>query len=149
MGALKTDDVIKGVLDLAKTAQELENVKKEHHELSQQIGQLENNLNVLKRANKEEREAFDKLKKEKQEYMDSTTQEISKLQNSRASLSASLAPEVAQLNSLKSQLEGFKNEISNKDKELNDKYNMLSKNQSEFEEKKNIVKQIKELAEKL
>jgi predicted nucleic acid-binding Zn-ribbon protein len=143
------EDIVKTVLDLAKTSEELDSVKKDLTELKQQKGQLESNVVVLKRARQDEQEKYDSQKREKDKQIADLNSEISKLQTQRNQLSNSAIPELQRIESLKASVNTQQGELRKQD-ELNTKREKsFAENYKKVDEKIKIISQIKELADKL
>lgn len=146
---LQKDDILKSILDLGKTAQELEGVKKEIEELKQVKGQLDHEVALLKKTRIEENDLFSKEQIERKAKKEELEKAINELQNHRSSLSNSAIPELLKLQNLKDSIDSGKVTLDNQQERLNAQVNQHSKNQQELEDKKEILKQIKELTEKL
>jgi len=75
--------------------------------------------------------------------------EISQLNAKKSSISGSLSSEFLKLNNLKDQIASENSRLDNRTSGMENREKSFSETQKQFEEKKAILKQIKELSDKL
>ena len=138
-----------GLLGIAEQIQELDNLEKEIYQSKQEKGQLLHDINLLTKDKEEISVELHKKKDEFKAEISSLEKITSGLQTKRDGLIANTAPEIAQLTSLKEQINRDNVALETKQTNLNRQYNNLSKEQAELEEKKRLLEQIIEIAKQL
>jgi hypothetical protein len=143
------ETTIKEVLEISKSLKDKKVIANEVAELKQEKARLEKEVIILKNAQKDEQSKFDKIKKDGDKQADELNSAVRELQARRSALASSTAPEIRKLEALKEQTRVENTALDNKQVKTSAGFDNLSKAQKEFESKIEVVKQIKELAEKL
>ena len=147
--ALKTDDVIRGVLDLAKTAQELEEARKEVNELKMYKSQLERDIEILQRSKNDEQDKFNVDKIVNVKELKELENKITEAKSQHEGIINEAKTQINKLESLKDTINSQNSQLEAKEQKFNDNAQNLSKREQIIEDKKEILKQIKELSKKL
>ena len=132
----------KALVGIAEQIKDLDNLEKEIHQLRQEKGGLEHNINLLKKNREEETETFNKEKQKRKAEIAELERITSDLQAKRDALVANTVPEVAQLNSLKQQIAVEKLALDRRQESVSKGFENLCKEQAKFEGKKKILEQL-------
>lgn len=147
--ALKTEDVVKGILELGKISEELKGFQRNIDEAKQQKAQLDKDIFLFRKIRQEEKESLEKEEQEKEKIIAELNQRISDLQTKKDSVNFEISAERLRLAQLDEQIKSGLSNIDKENNKLNFQTDLLNKTQIEVEHKKDIIRQIKELAEKL
>ena len=146
---MKTEDVVRGVIELGNISKELEGLQKEISERKQEKGQLVNDINVLKKSQIDEKNRLSKIISELEKIISDLKIDIGKLNSKKQSISSSISAEYLKLNSQKDIIAIQLSQAEAKARETENGSKLLTNNQAEFEKKKELLKQIGYLISKL
>lgn len=146
---LKTEEVLEGMIELSKAANEIKNSKAQLHELKQNKAQIERDIALLKKIRQDEQAKFEKEKAERQRELAELDRGVEELRNKRVSLATITIPEIKKLESLKEQIAQEKTSLNAKEDKLSQREQAFSKEQSVVEKKKAVIEKIKELSKEL
>lgn len=135
----------KALVGIADQIKELDNLEKDLHQLKQEKGQLEHDINLFKKNKEEISVELSKKQAEFKEEILNLEKIISNLQAKRDTLVANTAPETARLNLLRQQISSESSALDKKWENVNKGFEGLSKEQARLEEKKKVLEHISEL----
>lgn len=143
------DNAAKSIVELGDSLKKLEELKETIREKKQEESRLRRNVDILKKAELDERGQYEMKKKERAGILKEIEEKIKNMTAQRGVLSSSVVPEMKKLNELKTELDKQENEIKNEREKMTADINRMNKDQAEIERKKSVLTRIFSLIKEL
>jgi chromosome segregation ATPase len=142
-------DVAHSIVEMGKMFEELESTEKNLHEIKIELGQAQQELKRIKAVRQEEQEKFDSEKTTREAILSDLKAEIDDLVTKKNEFHSWKNVEILKINDINNSLNDKLASIETKLEEAESKLNQANSAMSVVEDKKEVLKKIIELTDKL
>lgn len=142
-------DTIAKIMKLEKSVEEAKVLQSEIRENKQKKARLERDIEILQRTKTDEQAQYEQDKSERASSISKLNASIEQLEAKRVNLATSTAPEINRLTKLKKEVTDKQGKLDRDQLLLDAKSDRVAKDQVRIDNKKEAIKQIKELCDRI